>query len=386
MAWRAAFDLDPRLVYLDHAAVAPLPRAAAEAACRFAREAAVRGALRYERWLETEARLRARAAALFGSEPDDVAIVKNTSEGLSLLAFGLDWRRGDGIVHCADDFPANRHVWEAAAARFGLVRRTVAIAREPDPEAALIAALDAGPTRVLAVSSVHYATGLRLDLARLGAACAERGVILCVDAIQSLGALRMDVRGWGIHWAAADGHKWLLGPEGCGLLYAAPELRERVALTQVGWHTAARPGDFEAPALRPRTDAARYEPGSPNLLGIHALEASLALLQEAGADTVERLVLDNAGHLIEGATALHTDGLPLLPVSPADADRRSGIVALEVGDPPGAAALQARLRERGVVCAQRAGLLRLSPHFYITREELDRALAVLRTALAEGVG
>ena len=368
------FPLDAGIVYLDHAAVAPLPRRAAEAACAFAREAMRLGAARYEAWLETEARLRRHAAALFCCAPEDVALVKNTSEGLSLLAFGLDWRAGEAIVHCEDDFPSNRIVWEAAAERFGLTRRAVAVSREPDPEEALIAAMEAGPTRLLAVSSVHYATGLRLDLARLGAACAERGVLLCVDAIQSLGALGMDVRAWGIHWAVADGHKWLLGPEGCGLLYADPGLRERLALLQYGWHMTDRPGDFEARAWHPRPDAARFEPGSPNLLGIHALEASLALLLEAGIPTVERNVIKNASYLSEELSKI--EGVTF--ASPADPARRSGIVSFRLATSGATRALHANLREHGVICAHRAGNIRFSPHFYTSHEALDSALALVR--------
>jgi len=337
--------------------------------------AGLAGEFPLEPWLEVEARLRRHAAALFGCAPEDVALVKNTSEALSLLAFGLDWRPGDVVVHGADDFPSNRIVWEAAAERFGLGRRTVAVARGPDPEGALVAAMDAGPTRLLAVSSVHYATGLRLDLARLGAACAERGVIFCVDAIQSLGALPMDVRAWGIHWAAADGHKWLLGPEGCGLLYADPALRDRVRLQQYGWHVTERPSDFEASEWRLRADAARFEPGSPNMLGIHALAASLGLLREAGAGRIEREILKKVLYLsnnIENIKGIRVVGAEAGP------ERRAGILALDAGGPRRARALHAHLRRAGVVCALRAGLVRLSPHWYTPRAALDQALLALR--------
>lgn len=363
-ARRAEFDLAPGLVYANHAAVSPWPRRTATAVCRFADENAATGALHYPRWLETEHRLRQRLARLINARPDDVALLKNTSEGLSTVAFGLPWRPGDSVVGVAADFPSNRVVWEALG-EFGVQFRPVDVNAAPDPEAALLAACDRS-TRLLAVSWVHYATGLRLDLERLGRFCRQRDVLLCVDAIQGLGALPIDVEACRVDFLAADGHKWLLGPEGVAVFYQRPGSRERLRLRQLGWHSLEHPGDYERTDWSLAATARRFECGSPNLLGIHGLEASLGLLEEIGACAIAERVLENTRRLRQVLGAM--PGVELR--GPADADRWSGILSLRVaGRDPVALALQ--LTAEGIVCASRGGSLRLSPHFYFDDNDLQ---------------
>ncbi|MFM1892165.1 MAG: hypothetical protein RLZ44_1242, partial [Pseudomonadota bacterium] len=290
------FPLAPDLAYLNHAAVAPWPRRAAAAVARFAEENLHQGARHYPAWLEVEQRLRERLARLLNApSPDDIALLKNTSEGLSVVAHGLAWSAGDNVVGIHADFPSNRVVWESLG-RCGVRFRGVDLNAAADPEQALIAACDRD-TRLLAVSSVHYATGLRLDLERLGRHCRAHGILFCVDAIQSLGALPLDVQALGVDFVAADGHKWLLGPEGIAVFYCRPELRERLTLHQFGWHMLAHPGDYERLDWQPAASAKRFECGSPNMLGIHGLEASLALLQAVGPDKVMQCTLKNVSYL-----------------------------------------------------------------------------------------
>jgi len=370
-----AFALDPELVYLNHAAVAPWPAASADAAAAFAAENAHIGAEHYPRWLTVETRLRERLARLINAaSPDDIALVKNTSEALSLVAHGLDWRDGDEIVGIAGDFPSNRVVWESLAGH-GVRFVTVDILASPDPEAALAAAFSER-TRLLAASSVHYAAGLRLDLERLGRLCRERGVLFCVDAIQSLGAIPFDVVACQADFVAADGHKWLLGPEGLGLFYCRPELRERLALHQFGWHMVAAAGDFDAPDWRPADSARRFECGSPNMLAAHALEASLALIEHAGVEHIFAQLLSLNGYLLDKAAEYG-----LFPVRPHDlATRGSGIVTLAIGGAD-APTLWQKLLARRIVTAPRGGGIRFSPHLHNTPEQIDRALAELHALL-----
>lgn len=368
------FPLAPELLYLNHAAVSPWPRRTAEAVHAFADENLRFGSLHYPRWLTVEARLRERLARLVGApSPDDIALVKNTSEALSFVAYGLSWQAGDRVVITDQEFPSNRIVWESLRER-GVEVRQAALGAAADPEAAVMAAVD-GHTRLVAVSSVQYASGLRMDLERLGAWCRARGVLLCVDAIQSLGAVRFDAQAYGADFVMADGHKWMLGPEGLGLFYCRAELRERLRLTQFGWHMVERPGDYDAPTWAVAASARRFECGSPNMLGIHALERSLSLLEEVGMARVEALVLEGSGQLIEG---LHRLGLEVL--TPAAPERRAGIVTFRQrgGDP---AALHRALTEATVVCAVRGGGVRFSPHFYTGAARLERALALLERCL-----
>ncbi|MBP8290774.1 MAG: aminotransferase class V-fold PLP-dependent enzyme, partial [Chromatiaceae bacterium] len=238
------FDLSPDLCYLNHAAVAPWPRRAVAAVTRFAEANGRRGSADYATWLATEQRLRERLRDLIQApSPDDIALVKNTSEGLSVLAQGLDWQAGDNVVGIVQEFPSNRLPWEALQDQ-NVAYRALDLDTTDDPEAALAGLCDAH-TRLVAVSSVQYARGLCLNLERLGATCRRRGILLCVDAIQSLGAQPFDLKRTPVDVVVADGHKWMLGPEGIALLYVAPALRPRLRLRQFGWHMIAHPGDYD---------------------------------------------------------------------------------------------------------------------------------------------
>lgn len=364
-----AIDLDPDLIYLNHAGVGPWTRAAASAVQRFAEVNARRGAAEYPEWLTVERRLRERLARLIGAaSSDDIALVKNTSEGLSLVAFGLDWQPGDNVVINDQEFPSNRMPWEAVARERGVELRDVRLDAAETPEDALIEAMDRR-TRVLPVSSVQYATGLRLDLERLAAACRANGTLLCVDAIQHLGALPFDARALGADFVTADGHKWLLGPEGLGVLYARPEARERLQLLQYGWHMAEAAGDYERRDWTPAASARRFEPGSPNLLAAHALEASLGVLEAEGMEQVGQAVRANAGHLLE-RLAREPALEPLTPTAPG---RHAGIVTFRVDGADGPALWRA-LRGEGVIAASRKGGIRFSPHFYTSPEAIDQAV------------
>lgn len=364
------FPLDPGLCHLNHAAVGPWPQRAVAAVTRFAEENARLGSLGYPVWLAVEQRLRERLAWLIGADQAaDIALAKNTSEALSVIAHGLPWTPGDSIVGIAQEFPSNRVVWESLADQ-GVTWRALDLNGSSDPEADLIALCD-DSTRMIAVSWVQYASGLRLDLERLGAWCRANDVLLCVDAIQGLGALPFDLERFQADFVVADGHKWMLGPEGLALFYVRPELRERLRLRQFGWHMVEHSGDFDRTDWTPARDARRFECGSPNLLGAHALEASLSLLAEIGMDEVWRRLQARTEHLI---ALIDARGFELL--TPRDPERRAGIVTFRVPGESSAQLYQA-LMARRVLCAQRGGGIRFSPHFHTAFETLDRAMAIL---------
>lgn len=365
---RNQFPQQPGLLYLNHAAVSPWPQRTGDAIAAFAAENVSQGALDYPRWNEQMALLRERGRALLNAaNADDIALLKSTSEALSVVAAGLDWQRGDRVVGIADEFPSNRIAWESLRPR-GVEFVAVDIHATDDPEAALLDACD-DHSRLLAVSSVHYASGLRLDLARLAAGCHERGILICVDAIQSLGAAGLDVQALGLDFVMADGHKWLLGPEGLALFYCRPELRDRLTLHQFGWHMVEHHFDFARQDWQPATTARRFECGSPNMLGIHGLSASLGLLLEIGLDRVERELLARSRYLME---MVHDS--PELRLLSNDRDGRYlGIVSLTAANGD-ADALFKHLWNNRVVCARRGDGVRLAPHFYTPYGILDQAL------------
>lgn len=366
------FPQAPGLRYLNHAAVAPWPRRASSAVSQFAEQNATLGARDYPQWLKIENRLRERLARLLNAPTSaDVALVKNTSEALSFVAFGLDWRAGDQIVISDEEFPSNRVVWEALQPQ-GVEVIQVSLAGA-DPEADLLAACTPR-TRLLAISAVQYASGIRLDLDRLGHGCEQRGVLLCIDAIQQLGALPFDVQQSRCAFAMADGHKWMLGPEGLGVFYCRSDLRPQLKLHEYGWHMLEHAGDYDRSDWQPARSARRFECGSPNMLGAVALEASLSLLEEVGMHQVAASLNERMEWLRAGLRQL--PGIELL--SPAQPERSAGIVTFRLAGSANQALFE-QLKAEQVVCALRGGGIRLSPHFYTPAGVIDDTLALLRS-------
>lgn len=363
------FPLRPDLIYLNHAAVAPWPRRTATAVRTFAEENMRAGAANYPGWLKVQQSLRAQCATFINaSSADDIAFLKNTSEALSVVAHGFPWAQGDSIVIGAEEFPSNRIVWESLEPR-GVTVRFVELSNQADPEQALLAAADSR-TRLISVSSVQYASGLRLDLVRLGELCRSRGIAFCVDAIQGLGVFAHDVDAMRIDFLMADAHKWLLGPEGVAVFYCHSKWRDRLTLHQFGWHMVNDAGNFDRQDWQIAASARRFECGSPNMLGIHALQASLSLLMQVGISEIEQRVLARAQQLFASINAQRD--LELIS-SPAPG-RYAGIVTFRHRHRKNDE-LHTRLRELGVVCAARGGGIRFSPHFYTPLEQLDRALS-----------
>jgi len=367
-------DLDPEIAYLNHAAVAPWPRCARDAVIRFAEENSRVGSRHYSAWLQTEESLRRKLQSLLNAHsPDEIALLKNTSEALSVVAYGLEWSPGDNIVIPALEFPSNRIVWESLA-RFGAQVRQIDLSGASTPEEALIRACDAH-TRLLSVSAVQYGTGLVLNLDALGAACRDRGILFCVDAIQWLGAKPFDVQACQADFVAADGHKWMLGPEGIAAFYCRAGHIPRLRLNQFGWHMVEAKGDFDRSDWRPAHSARRFECGSPNMLGIHALDASLGLLLDRGIPAVFDAISNKVSYLIENLSDRYEILTPLSP------ERRAGILTFAPHDRRETAARFNQLQTAGVVCAARAGGIRFSPHFHTRQQELDHAIELCRRPL-----
>lgn len=365
------FPQNETLRYLNHAAVSPWPRRAAEAVAAFADENLRIGARDYPLWLKTEQQLRGRLTRLLNAPSSaDIALVKNTSEALSFVAFGLDWKPGDQILISDEEFPSNRVVWEALRPQ-GVEVVQVNLGGA-DPEADLLAAC--GPkVRLMSISAVQYASGLRLDLQRLGEGCEQRGVLLCIDAIQQLGALPFDVQQSRCAFAMADGHKWMLGPEGLGVFYCRSDLRNQLKLHEYGWHMLEHAGDYDRADWEPARTARRFECGSPNMLGAVALDASLSLLEEVGMSMVARALGERIEQLDRGLRGI--SGIELL--SPSDASRRAGILTFRL-DGWGNQELFERIKAQHIVCAQRGGGIRFSPHYYTRPEVIEDSLRVVR--------
>ncbi|MDO8844911.1 aminotransferase class V-fold PLP-dependent enzyme [Methylicorpusculum sp.] len=365
------FPLSPTLIYLNHAAVSPWPLRASQAVIDFARQNCVYGSHFYGQWLEKETGLRSQFKELLNAPSDeDIALVKNTSEALSFVAYGLDWQTGQNIVTSNEEFPSNRIPWQSLIDQ-GIELREADLTSSTTPEDALFALVDSD-TRLLTISSVQFASGLRMDLDKIGEFCKQRGILFCVDAIQSLGAVQFDVQSCQADFVMADGHKWLCGPEGLGVFYSTPAARNQLRLTQYGWHMMKDAHNYENKPWEIHPGARRFECGSPNMMGIHALSASLSLLLETGMINVEQCVLRNAAYL--SGKIQENPNLTLL--SKTASRLKSGIVVFKHKTLENSFVYN-YLQANGLVCAMRGEGIRLSAHFYQTEEELDRGLKLI---------
>ena len=369
------FLLSPEICYLNHAAVGPWPDRTRKRVVHFANENVTQGAQHYPQWLEVEASLRKQCCQLLSANSsDDIALVKNTSEALSMVAHGLDWQAGDNVVIPANEFPSNRVVWESLATD-GVEVRQVDTRSIDDPEQALIDSCDT-KTRLISVSSVQYDIGLRLDLLKLGAFCQQKEILFCVDAIQSLGVVALDVEAIQADFVMADGHKWLLGPEGLALFYTRPTARKQLKLHEFGWHMLENLYEFDNPDWSIAKSARRFECGSPNMLGVQALDASLSIFAEIGMESITRNIFNNTSYLIDKLDYLK--GVKVQ--TPKQSTRHAGIVNFSLTDKDPTVIYEAIMKQ-GVICALRGGGIRFSPHFYTSTQVLDRALNILADEL-----
>ena len=369
---QAEFPVAERWAYFDHAAVAPLPRRSGEVLRAWADDQQRNGVVNWLDWEERLRRLRADLARLIHAHPDEIAFVNSTTQGIGLVAEGFPWRVGDSVVTAAEEYPSNLYPWMNLASR-GVSLRTVPSRDSRVWVDDLIAAVD-GSTRVLTISHVEFSSGFRNDLDVLGAFCRDRGIAFFVDAIQGLGPHVLDVERTPIDFLAADGHKWLLGPEGAGFLYVRREWIDRLRPLGVGWHSVVGSYNSQTAEFSLKPTAERWEGGSFNMPGLQALAASVGLLLEIGPEAVSERILDRA----EAVRALARSAGWTVYGSARPEDV-SGIVAIERPgtDPNEVVRL---LRARGVAAACRRGRLRFSPHIYNNHEDLERLQATLPSA------
>jgi selenocysteine lyase/cysteine desulfurase len=364
--YRSQFPVTESSIYMNHAAVSPLSRRVRDAMVELLDEVHQRGAENWQQWVRAYDAARHSLAQLLNADQGEIALTKNTSEGVSTFANGLEWHPGDEIVSIEGEFPSNYYAWKALEKR-GVALRLVRPERGCTSHESIVNALTAR-TRVVAVSFVDYLSGFRLNIEKLGQACAAQGCLLFVDAIQGLGAFPLDVKAAQIAGLAADGHKWLLGPEGAGVLYVSRQVMERVTPTEVGWWGVRHWADFTKRELSWRDDARRYECGTLNTVGIYGLGAAVDFLLEVGIPNIAERVLDLTDRLRRG---LLERGHSVF--GPQAREEAAGIVSFVPRQGTAEGLLESFLAHR-VQVAARCGMVRVSPHFYNTEAEIDRVL------------
>lgn len=353
---------------MNHAAIAPPPTRVVKAAEALFREFSYCGIECYPEWVKRIEEVRRLFATLIHSEPDEIAFVGNTSEGLSVIAAGLDWKEGDVVLVPLPEFPANVYPWLNLEQR-GVTVRFIQRKDGRFDIKELDKALTPG-TRLVTVSSVDFATGFRCDLEALGDFCQRKGLLFCVDAIQSLGVIPMDVKKYGIHFLAAGGHKWLLSTMGCGALFISKEVGHLIHPERVGWKSVMQEEEFFRLHFELKPDALRFEPGTMNVAGIYALGAAIELLLEVGVENIYQCVLRLNELLTQG---LRDRNMKI--TTPAGEGERSGILSFIPSSDPHS--LYRMLTEKKIMVSLRDITIRLSPHFYNNREDVRSFLEAL---------
>ena len=370
--FRRQMPVAQRWAYLDHAAVAPLPEPARAALIQWADEATREGDTAWPSWARQGEELRSLLASLLAASTDEVALTHNTTEGVNFVAEGFPWEPGDNLVTLADEFPTNQYPWMNLASR-GVETRRVATVEGAVHLDQVAAAFDRR-TRIVSVSWVGYSSGWRNDLDRLADLAHAHGALLFVDAIQALGVVPLDVTRTPVDFLAADGHKWLLGPEGAGVFFVRREHLDRLRPLGLGWHSVVHDHDFARIELVVKPTAARYEGGSQNMAGAIALKASLELLARFGPAALCKRIFD-----ITDLACRRLEQLGARIRSDRSPEHKSGIVIFDL---PGRDPIQLRGQclAKGVVLSCRGGGLRISPHAYTDASDIDRLVETLETA------
>lgn len=358
---RSLFPVTRRYCYFDHAAVAPIPSTACESIKAFTESSAECGFMEHRDWFPRLRDCKAEFAKLIGVATRNVAMIKNTTSGIIIASNAISARPGDNVIIADCEFPANVYPW---VYRKGLEVRMVksrAGVIEPDD----VEALMDNRTRAVSVSMVTYSNGCRNNVEAIGGLCAKRGAFFVVDGIQAIGALKTSPLDFGADFFCADGHKWLLGPEGAGFMYVSDRVLEECEPANIGWFSVENPFDFENLSQGLKTDAGRFEEGTPNMAGYIGLLESLKIINAVSIEKVEETILKMTVHLRD---TLKAAGAVIL--SPDAPHRRSGITTFSF-DGVRLEPLCKSLLDKRFVISRRGGGIRVSPHLYNNMEEIN---------------
>jgi len=374
------FPVTRHNIYLNHASNGPLPSPVARSIHEYVDDYRDFGSVHKARWDEYERGAHRRLAALIHARPEQIALTASTGDSLTHIAQGLRWQEGDTIVSAEGEFPANIYPW------LNLHPQGVKLHIVPTRHARIVpedvfAAIDEH-TKLVSLSLVEFATGYRNDIATIAAHCHERGILCGIDAMQALGALDIDVQALGVDFMAAAAHKWLLGPQTCGILYVADSLLSTLDTPRRGWFSVEQPFDFFNNTQPLKASAGRFESGKPNSLAIIGVDAALGVFEsiDGGMQAVEARILGVTQHAMVGLERL---GYPV--VSPQGQGERSGIVCFQPHPARQEQTVEQivdTLANRRIYVAARGDVVRISPHFYNTLAEIDVLLETLEEIYA----
>lgn len=363
---RALFPAVSKWVYLNSAAVAPPPLIAVEAVQRQLADVSSNGSLNYSEWVKTKGRCRSLVAEMLNVRSEQVAFLRNTSDGFAAAAAGIRWSAGDNIVSFEGEFPANFYPWRSVRDRFGVELR---LCRETDGRVdveEMLGFIDSN-TRLVTISAVQFASGFRADLERIGDAARRVGALFAVDIIQAFGAMPLDLSGLGVDIAAGASHKWLCSPEGCGIFVISERALETVEPMLVGWISVEDPWDFADRGQSYKHGALALESGTGPASLFYGLEQSLTLLRDTGLGAIR-------DHLNELTDSLcdHLSSRNYQLVSSRRPEEKSQIVCVKHRDGIPSVKIAKDLEAKGIIVSPRGDRLRIAPHFFNNLEDIER--------------
>ena len=368
---RALFPAANDYTYMNSAAVSPIPTTAVDAVLSQLRDVSANGSVNFMDWVATKNRARALVASMLNVRDEQIAFTRNTSDGFASIAGGVRWRKGDNIVSFAEEFPANFYAWRRVRDDHGVELR---LCPERDGRIDLdefIALIDAN-TRLVTISAVQYASGFRADLERVGRAARAVDALFCVDIIQGLGATGYDLPAEFVDAACLASHKWLCAPEGCGIIYLSDRAREMVEPTMVGWISVETPWDFADRAQPFKPNALAWESGTGASALFYGLEQSLKLLTETGLAQIAAYLDELTDYLCERIAGKNYD-----IISSRAPGEKSAIVCLKHRNGLHSSEIAERLEAEKIIVSPRGERLRIAPHFYNNREDVDRLIEML---------
>jgi cysteine desulfurase / selenocysteine lyase len=368
---RALFPATQKYTYLNSAAVSPMPTTAAAAVRSQLEDVSLNGSSNYLEWIATKNRARALIAGMLKVPAENVAFMRNTSDGFAAVASGIDWNPGDNIVSFAGEFPANFYPWRHVRDRFGVELRLVPEIEGRIDLEELISMIDSN-TRLVAISAVQFASGFNSDLERIGKAAHAVDALFAVDIIQALGARGFDLPALGVDIASGASHKWLCAPEGCGMLYVSDSARDRVDPTFVGWISVETPWDFDDREQAFKPNALAWESGTGASSLFYGLEQSAKLLTETGLDRIAIYLDELTDHLCEMLAGKNYD-----IVSSRAPGEKSSIVCIRHRNGMTSTEIAKHLERENIIVSARGDRLRIAPHFYNNHQEIEKLVSSL---------
>lgn len=369
---RKNFPVCENLIYFDHAAVAPLHQISSTRLQEYLDHFLYKGFRDYDIWYNKYEEIREGLGEFIGAKKTEIAFIKNTSAGIAIFANGIDFKKGDNVIIPSIEYPANVYPWLNLESKG--VQTKFLQADDGFVNIDKLYDLIDENTRAVSISWIEFVNGFKNDLKTVSEICKikseeyGRKIYFCVDAIQGLGAFDIDVKALNIDFLAADGHKWFLALEGAGFLYCSEDIIDEIKPVSVGWKSVENPLNFTDINFTLQQTANKFEEGSLNVAGIISLGASLELFNQVGIKNIEQRILSLSSYAADKIS------LKAELKSFTDDKYRSGIVSFKTKD------IEKdflKIMARGVQFSKRGDMLRISPHFYNTYEEIDAFVDML---------